>query len=283
MKATGFDFGHEPNAQIHSVRALMFHLAALESELVGTVFTGKLHFARVTGSTNSDAIAAARDGAPHGSVFLADEQLAGRGRGGHGWISVTGEGLYVSVLFRPQIPASRLPLLPLAAGLAAAEAIHAVSGLIVDLRWPNDLLIGPRKTGGILVESQTDASAVTFAVAGIGINVHQRTSPPGLATPGTSLDLETGKTISRQTLLVALLKSLEREASALNDASWAATIAVRLEQASTWIRGRNVEVHGPQTCTGVTAGLDEHGFLRVATASGLVTVQTGGLRAVEKN
>jgi BirA family biotin operon repressor/biotin-[acetyl-CoA-carboxylase] ligase len=283
MKATGFDFGHEPNAQIHSVRALMFHLAALESELVGTVFTGKLHFARVTGSTNSDAIAAARDGAPHGSVFLADEQLAGRGRGGHGWISVTGEGLYVSVLFRPQIPASRLPLLPLAAGLAAAEAIRAVSGLIVDLRWPNDLLVGPRKTGGILVESQTNASAVTFAIAGIGINVHQRTSPPGLATPGTSLDLETGKTISRQTLLVALLKSLEREASALNDASWAATIAVRLEQASTWIRGRNVEVHGPQTCTGVTAGLDEHGFLRVATASGLVTVQTGGLRAVEKN
>ncbi|MGD1105878.1 MAG: biotin--[acetyl-CoA-carboxylase] ligase [Terracidiphilus sp.] len=283
MKATGFDFGHEPNAQIHSVRALMFHLAALESELVGTVFTGKLHFARVTGSTNSDAIAAARDGAPHGSVFLADEQLAGRGRGGHGWISVTGEGLYVSVLFRPQIPASRLPLLPLAAGLAAAEAIRAVSGLIVDLRWPNDLLVGPRKTGGILVESQTNASAVTFAIAGIGINVHQRTSPPGLATPGTSLDLETGKTISRQTLLVALLKSLEREASALNDASWAATIAVRLEQASTWIRGRNVEVHGPQTCTGVTAGLDEHGFLRVATASGLVTVQTGGLRAAEKN
>jgi BirA family biotin operon repressor/biotin-[acetyl-CoA-carboxylase] ligase len=283
MKATGFDFGHEPNAQIHSVRALMFDLAALEAELAGTVFAGKLHFAHVTGSTNSDAIAAARDGAPHGSVYFADAQLAGRGRGGHGWISVTGEGLYVSVLFRPQIPASRLPLLPLAAGLAAAEAIHAVSGLIVDLRWPNDLLIGPRKTGGILVESQTDASAVTFAVAGIGINVHQRVFPPGLATPATSLDLESGKLISRQTLLVALLKSLEREASALADPAAAATIAARLEEASTWIRGRNVDVHGPQTCTGVTAGLDEHGFLRVATGSGLVTVQTGGLRAAEKN
>jgi BirA family biotin operon repressor/biotin-[acetyl-CoA-carboxylase] ligase len=120
-------------------------------------------------------------------------------------------------------------------------------------------------------------------VLGIGINVHQRAFPPGLATPATSLDLESGKRLSRQTLLVALLKSLEREASALSDPVAAANIAARLEQASTWIRGRKVEVHGPQTCTGVTAGLDEHGFLRVATANGLVTVQTGGLRAAEKN
>ena len=107
----------------------MYDLAALEAELAGTLFAGKLHFARVTGSTNADALAAARRGAPHGSVYFADEQTAGRGRGDHGWISAAGEGLYVSVLLRPQIPASRLPLLPLAAGLAAADAIRAVSGL----------------------------------------------------------------------------------------------------------------------------------------------------------
>ena len=85
--------------------------------------------------------------------------MAGRGRGDHGWISVAGEGLYVSVLLRPQIPASRLALLPLAAGLAAAEAIRTVSGLDVDLRWPNDLLIGPRKAGGILVEANPNPKA----------------------------------------------------------------------------------------------------------------------------
>src|ERR1700691_4271148 len=119
----------------------MFDLAALDAELAGTIFAGKLHFLRSTGSTISDAIVAAREGAPHGSVYFADEQLAGRGRGDHGWISVAGEGLYVSVLLRPQIPASRLALLPLAAGLAAAEAILAVSELNVDLRLPNDLLI----------------------------------------------------------------------------------------------------------------------------------------------
>jgi BirA family biotin operon repressor/biotin-[acetyl-CoA-carboxylase] ligase len=284
LRGTGFDFGSELNSQIRAARKVMFDLAALEADLAGTLFAGKLHFVRVTGSTNADAVAAARDGAPSGSVFFADEQLAGRGRGDHGWISSAGEGLYVSVLFRPQIPASHLPLLPLAAGLAAAEAIRAVSGLIVDLRWPNDLLIGPRKTGGILVESKTESESLPNAVVvGIGINVHQRAFPPGLATPATSLDLETGKTIDRQTLLVTLLKSLEREASALADPAAAATIAARLEQASTWIRGRKVEVHGPQSCTGVTAGLEEHGFLRVATANGLVMVQTGGLRAAEED
>ena len=92
------------------------------------------------------------------------------------------------------------------------------TGLAVDLRWPNDLLIGARKTGGILVEANSESKGPPHArVAGIGINVHQREFPPDLATPATSLDLEAGRRISRQSLLVALLKSLEREASALLD------------------------------------------------------------------
>ncbi len=272
-------------------------MAALEAALQGTIYAGKLYFLPVTGSTNSDAMAAARAGAPHGSVYFADEQTTGRGRSDHGWHSAAGEGLYVSVLLRPQIPATRLPLLPLAAGLAAADAIRAVSGLAADLRWPNDLLIstprtrtypwgprlGPRKAGGILVEARNDSERLLHAVVGIGINVHQRTFPSDLATPATSLDLESGKRISRQALLVALLKSLQRETCALADPVAAATIPARVEQASTWTCDRNVEVHGPQACTGVTAGLDENGFLRVKTAAGLVTVRTGGLRAAEKD
>ena len=119
---------------------------------------------------------------------------------------------------------SFLPLvcrfLPLAAGLAAADAIRAVSALAVDLRWPNDLLIGPRKTGGILVEARIHSkglpnAVVPYAVVGIGINVHQRAFPPDLATPATSLDLEANRHIARQDLLLALLKSLQQQALAL--------------------------------------------------------------------
>jgi len=258
----------------------MCDLAALNAELAGTVFAGNLHFSPVTNSTNSDALEAARAGAPHGSVYFADEQLAGRGRGDHAWHSAAGEGLYVSVLLRPQMPANRLHLLPLATGLAAAEAIRAVSGLKIDLRWPNDLLIGPRKVGGILAESKIEEEQVVFAVVGIGINVHQHSFAPGLSTPATSLDLEAGRRIGRQLLIATLLKSLEREALALLHPAASRTIPMRMAQASTWVRGRQVEVHGPQACSGITAGLDEHGFLLVRAADGLVTVQTGGIRCM---
>ena len=286
----------------------VFDLTALESALAGSVFAGKLHFSPVTDSTNSDALAAARSAAPHGSVYFADEQLAGRGRGDHAWDSAAGDGLYASVLLRLPIPAARLPLLPLAAGLAAAEAIRAVAGVAVDLRWPNDLLIGPRKVGGILVESKSFSNGEIFAVVGVGINVHQRNFASDLSTSATSLDLETGvpsdtgspvsdfcslgwgdrssslgwktkQRVSRQLLLVALLKSLESETRTLADPAATVTIPERVEKASTWIRGRRVEVHGPQACTGVTAGLDENGFLLVRTDAGVVTVQTGGIRA----
>jgi BirA family transcriptional regulator, biotin operon repressor / biotin---[acetyl-CoA-carboxylase] ligase len=260
----------------------MFDLPALEEELAGTVYAGKLHFSPVTGSTNSDAMAAARNGAPHGSVYFADEQTAGRGRSDHVWHSAAGEGLYVSVLLRPELSPAFLPLVPLAAGLAAAEAIRSVIGLEIDLRWPNDLMIGPRKAGGILVEAQSESKVVAFVVVGIGINVHQRDFEPGLATPATSLDLESGHVfgprISRQALLVRLLESLEREARSLLDPAGRASIPARIAAASSWVRNRKVEVHGPQQYTGTTEGLDEHGFLLVRTAEGLVKVQTGGIR-----
>jgi BirA family biotin operon repressor/biotin-[acetyl-CoA-carboxylase] ligase len=261
----------------------MFNLAALEAALAGTIFAGKLHFSDVTGSTNTDALAAARSAAPNGSVFFANEQQAGRGRGDHAWESAAGEGLYVSVLLRPPMMATILPFLPLVAGLACAEAIRSETGIEIDLRWPNDLLIGERKAGGILVESRTERVEVSFAVVGIGINVHQRSFDPGLSTQGTSLDMEAGQRISRQTLLVALLKSLEREMSLLVDPAAVEGILARLERVSTWVRGRRVEVHGPQACIGVTSGLDGNGFLLVRTPEKIVTVQTGGIRAARMN
>jgi len=252
----------------------MLDLQTIEPALTGTIFSGKLHHALITDSTNSDAVSGGRQGAPHGSVWLAEEQSAGRGRGDHRWYSTAGEGLYVSILLRPNLPPARLLLLPLAAGLAAAEAIRATTDLPVDIRWPNDLLIGPRKTGGILLESTGN-----FAVIGIGINVHQRSFPEGLDTPATALDTEAARYISRQALLVALLHAIERESTTLADPVTASQIPLRVAQASTWINGRRVDVHGPQACTGTTAGLDEYGFLRVQTSTGLITVQTGGIRA----
>jgi BirA family biotin operon repressor/biotin-[acetyl-CoA-carboxylase] ligase len=259
----------------------VFDLTALGSALVGSIFAEKFFFTSVTESTNIDAMAAARAGAAHGSVYFSDEQRAGRGRGGHRWHSTAGDGLYVSVVLRSTAPVQRWPLLPLCAGLAAMDTIRAVTSLTTDLRWPNDVLIGAKKVCGILVEAGTDSAGVGFAVVGIGINVHQRAFSADLATPATSLDLETGGIASRQKLLVRLLESLQRETEGLAKDDAARRILAKAESSSTWLRGRRVEVHGPQACTGLTAGLDEHGFLRVQTSAGTVTVQTGGIRAAE--
>jgi BirA family transcriptional regulator, biotin operon repressor / biotin---[acetyl-CoA-carboxylase] ligase len=257
----------------------VYDVAALESAFAQSIYSGKFHYTAVTGSTNTDAVEAAREGAPHGSVFFADEQTAGRGRGDHDWQSAAEQGLYVSVILRPGIALEHMPLIPLAAGLAGAQAIGITTALPVDLRWPNDLLISDRKTGGILVESKTEAGALRFAVVGIGINVHQRSFDANLSTPATSLDLESGRTINRQVLLISLLESLQHETWALQDPGLLAAVPARVAYMSTWVSNRRVEVHGPQSCVGVTAGLDEHGFLLVRTDAGMVTVQTGGIRA----
>lgn len=260
----------------------MYNLATLEAALADTLYAGKLHFAAVTDSTNTDALAAARAGAAHGSVYFADEQRAGRGRGDHAWHSAAAQGLYVSVLLRPSLEPAQLALLSLSTGLAAAEAIEIAAGLKADIRWPNDLLLnsseGPRKTGGILIESKIEPTGIAYAVAGIGINVHQTEFPADLATPATSLDREAGRAVSRQDLLIALLYALQREMRHL-ERGHTDSLLTRLQQSSTWIKGRAVEVHGPQACTGITAGLDANGFLLVQTENGITTVQTGGLRA----
>jgi BirA family transcriptional regulator, biotin operon repressor / biotin---[acetyl-CoA-carboxylase] ligase len=261
----------------------VYDLAALETALAGTIFAGKLHFSRTTGSTNTDAVSAGRDGAPHGSVFFADEQTAGRGRGDHRWQSHSGEGLYVSVLLRPSMVMEDLPIVPLLAGIAGARAVFRAAGLKIDLRWPNDLLIGDRKCGGILVESKTERNQVGFVVIGIGINVHQRTFDPDLSTPATSLDLESGRPNGRQALLIALLESLQEETSNLHDRAVLRAVPAQVAQMSTWLWNRRVEVHGPQACAGTTCGLDANGFLLVETDKGVVTVQTGGIRDADLN
>jgi len=254
-------------------------LAEVQAALAGTIFAHGLHHFPTIDSTNTYALEQARQGAAHGSFYFADEQTAGRGRSDHQWHSAAGEGLYLSVLLRPELAIADLVWLPLIAGLATHKAIGEVTALTADLRWPNDILIGPRKTAGILVEAQTESGKATAAVIGIGINIHQRRFPPNLATPATSLDQETGRYTSRQALLIMLLQALDAELANLADPNYRAAIPARVAAISTWVSDRRVEVHGPQPCTGITAGLDAYGYLRVQTPEGLVTITTGGLRA----
>jgi BirA family biotin operon repressor/biotin-[acetyl-CoA-carboxylase] ligase len=262
-----------------------YDLAALDCALAGTPFAGNLHHFPEIDSTNTYAMQQGAAGAPHGSVYLADAQTAGRGRGAHTWSSPPGSGLYVSILLRPALAPGDALWCSLAAGLAVGTAIHQTTGLVPDLRWPNDILIGKRKLAGILTEMHAEATRVRYLVIGIGINVHQPHFPAELASVATSLALE-GRQTTRGTLLTALLRSLDEEATALTasqpEQAQQALVA-RLNAASSWIRGKSVIVDEGQpgahsTFAGVTAGLDARGFLLVQNEFGLRTVLSGGVR-----
>ncbi len=136
---------------------------------------------------------AAAKGAPEGSVFLAEQQTAGRGRGAHEWHSAQSAGIYCSAVLRPVLPPSEILILSLAAGLAVYDAIQEVDSRVVpDLKWPNDLLINGKKFCGILNEMNAEATRVRYIVIGVGINVNQVSFPPELQSVATSLRLATG-------------------------------------------------------------------------------------------
>ncbi|MBB6147082.1 BirA family biotin operon repressor/biotin-[acetyl-CoA-carboxylase] ligase [Silvibacterium bohemicum] len=261
-----------------------FDLAALDAALSGTRFAGKLRLFPTIPSTNTHAMKEAESGAPEGMVYFADEQTAGRGRGAHAWASPPGSGLYVSALLRPRMAPADALWFSLAAGLAVHDAVKQVTSLEADLRWPNDLLLGhkgrSRKFCGILTELNAEATHVRHLVIGIGINVHQQRFPDELHNFATSLYIETGRDWPRQELLIALLQSLDVEATALTSSPTTAqaNILARLEQVSSWVRGKHVYVEDQDGFEGVTEGLDPRGFLQIRTAGGLRTVFSGGVR-----
>jgi BirA family biotin operon repressor/biotin-[acetyl-CoA-carboxylase] ligase len=254
-----------------------FDVAAANRALAGTRFARHVeHFASVD-STNSLLLAAAAEGAPEGTVFVADEQTAGRGRGGHEWHSSAGDGLYVSVLIRPSLPMSEALWISLATGLAAQTAVRETAGLNLDIRWPNDLMLGSRKCGGILVETSVEGPLLRFAVIGIGINVNHENFPPELADVATSLHFASGNIQRREPLLIALLRALDLELTRLESGD--SSLLDRFTAASTWVRGKRVFVAEAGGYTGLTDGIDLHGFLQVTSDDGVRhTVLSGGVR-----
>ena len=237
------------------------------------------HYYKIA-STNSEAMRCSAEGAPEGSVFLAEEQLAGRGRGAHSWHSARSAGIYCSVILRPPMPPSDALIFSLAVGLAIRAAVMEIAPqLRVDLKWPNDMLLGGRKFCGILTEMNAEAARVRHLVVGVGINVNQAKFPAELREIATSLRIETGTEWSRVELCAALLKSLDREyRSFVEDAGARTAILRRFEENSSSVCGRRVSIEENGGLAGVTEGLDERGFLRVRTAEGLRTVVSGTVR-----
>ena len=248
----------------------------LRQRLKGSLFGKHIyHFFKVN-STNRVALELGHAGEPEGAVVLAEEQTAGRGRSGRTWHSERAAGIYVTLLLRPKLAPVQAPLLTMMAGLSAHAAIQAQTGLAVDLKWPNDLLIGGKKAGGILTEMHAEPGQVRFVIVGIGLNVNQEKFPGELSSVATSLRIETGRLQSRLELLVRLLREFESDYNQFLREGPASVIE-RFSAISSYAQGKRVRVsNGKESFTGITAGLGPEGLLQVQREGGQLTTVIAG-------
>jgi BirA family biotin operon repressor/biotin-[acetyl-CoA-carboxylase] ligase len=215
-----------------------------------------------TGSTNDDALAAARNGATHGSVFVAEEQTKGRGRRGSAWQSRAGDNLLVSVLLRPNLRPDQASGFALATGLAVRECVAPLLTQPALVKWPNDVLVAGKKLAGILVESQVQGNALSALVVGVGLNVSTKDFPEELRDRATSLAL-LGADITREEILAQLLAALGRRLQAYERTG---IFGMREELAQyDALYGQRVRV---DAIVGVARGIDFEGRLIIEDDNG---------------
>ena len=224
-------------------------------------------------STNTELARLASEGADEGLSVVADEQTAGRGRLQRAWSSPKGAGLYFSILLRPTIPSSYWPLITMMTALAVGDALHDACGLKTDIKWPNDLLSSERKICGILAEA-IDTPRGRAVIVGIGINLTQNAYPKELANVATSVAEETGRQPEREMILTALLQSLARWYSVLDEPE---KIIDAWSNRSSYAAGKLVHVsNGDDVWHGTTCGVEADGALRLRTVSGEIKLVRAG-------
>jgi len=231
----------------------------------------------VTDSTNDDALAAARDGARHGALFVTEAQRQGRGRRGNVWHAASGEALLFSLVLRPELAAERAPALALVAGLAVRAAVaHELSAAGASARalvkWPNDVVVDGRKVAGILVESHVRGQALGAAVVGVGLNVGRMELPPDVEAKAVSLSA-LGAPVAREALLVRVLGELEARLARLERQELPLQGLIEELARHDALFGMRISV-GELSGTG--AGIDADGFLELLDGSGRTHKVCGG-------
>lgn len=228
----------------------------------------RLVFYETTDSTNVRAKHLAEQGAEHGTLVVAEEQTAGRGRKGRDWLSPSGSNLYFTLLLRPDCPADCAPMLTLVMALAVSEAIQQVCGVNAGIKWPNDLVAEQKKLCGILTEMELDGRQIRHVVIGVGVNVKKQSFPAELAERATTLEAAAGKTVERKLLLEKIMECFEADYR-----SFLRTGELSLLRQAYNSRlvncGRQVRVLDPAgEYSGMAEGINERGELLVRTADG---------------
>ncbi|PYT37520.1 MAG: biotin--[acetyl-CoA-carboxylase] ligase [Acidobacteria bacterium] len=246
--------------------------AALQSRLRTAVFGHRVFYYPTIGSTNDRALDLAAAGEPEGAVVLAEEQTGGRGRRERTWHSPARLGIYVSLILRPLVPATRAPLFTLTAAVATAEALRESLGLQASIKWPNDVVVARRKIAGILGETRGSDPLIREMVLGVGINVNHRREDFSreVLERATSVLIETGAIADRASLLAAILEGFERRYARLVRGQ-PADLLREWVSLSALPRGRTVVVAGPSgRSEGSMDGVDEEGALLLRLPDGRI-------------
>lgn len=235
---------------------------------LGTEFVGrKIYYFEGISSTMDIAMQLGMKGCPEGAVVLAENQTKGRGRLGRSWFSPKHKGLYLSLILKPKALASGVSILTLLAAVSASEAVEEITGLDMQIKWPNDLFVGHKKAGGILTELVASAEQVNFVVIGIGLNVNN--DKKTLVAGATSLKEQKKEQISRLRLLQEILRRIERNYSLLQKKG-AEAIAEKWRQKNITL-GRRVKVYcHKEHIEGQATDIDTDGGLLIRKDSGIL-------------
>jgi len=229
----------------------------------------KIHHFQTVDSTNSKAYQLALNGAEEGEVILSESQEKGRGRMGRQWFSPPSLNLYLSIILRPIIPPPQVPLITLMAAVATADAIQKFSGIIPQIKWPNDILLKGRKVAGLLNEIHSEMDRIHFVILGIGVNLNtdEKKFSKEIRSIATSLKIEMGQTVSRKVFLQSLLLEMERWYSIFLEEG--STVILNAWRDRADIKGRQVKVTSfGETVVGTAIDVDSDGALILETGGG---------------
>jgi BirA family biotin operon repressor/biotin-[acetyl-CoA-carboxylase] ligase len=237
----------------------------------------EIHVFQETTSTNDIAARLARGGAEEGAVIFAESQSKGRGRLGRTWLSPAGKGLWFTVLLRPDIPPNGATQLTVAAATALSRAITLQTGIVPEIKWPNDILIRGRKVAGILTEMSAELDHLKELLLGIGMDVNLEPGdfPPSLRKTATSLQIETEQKVNRSELAVAILRELDRDYDLVKKGQFEVLAEQWQERCSTL--GCQVSIRvGDRVIRGRAESLDDDGALLVRAQHGHLERIIGG-------
>lgn len=243
----------------------------LANLLEAKVFGQTVHLFESVESTQNLARAAAEEGSDEGTLFIAEQQVNGRGRMGRGWVSPRGKGIWMSMVLRPSVPIHFAPQLTLLTAVALCRSLKRVTSLPIGIKWPNDLLIDGKKISGILLESAAEDERLRYVIAGIGISVNLEESdyPVDLLEKATSLRISSGKKWTREAIIADFMKEWEQLYFLYHEQGFSPIVT--LWEALSVSLGKPARLITPQgDIIGVPIGLDESGAIKIELPDGTV-------------